>query len=77
MISNTEQRATRLKRSEHVPPFAVPTFRRDSVEKIPDFEYNFDRSSPYRYRSSLPLRSAVESIPDAYVPIVLLSLNNF
>nr|XP_023029162.1 probable chitinase 10 isoform X1 [Leptinotarsa decemlineata] len=65
--SLTEEKSTRVKRDRHAPPLNVPTFRRDSVEHVP--EADRDRSSPYlKYEEfgtkSLPLRTAVESVPD-------------
>nr|WNT43924.1 chitinase 2 [Monochamus alternatus] len=67
--SLTNEKVLRVKRSEHVPPLDAPTFRRDSVEHPPIFDRYTDRSSYYtvleEYGSrSLPLRAAVESIPD-------------
>lgn len=70
-ISLTEEKATnaRLKRDIHIPSLDVPTFRRDSVEAVPQNDHYADRSSPLvkleEFGSrSLPLRSSIESIPD-------------
>ncbi|KAG5889208.1 hypothetical protein JTB14_033286 [Gonioctena quinquepunctata] len=67
-ISLTEEKSTRIKRDSHTPPLYVPTFRRDSVEHIPETNEDY-RKSPYlKYEEfgtrSLPLRTAVESVPD-------------
>ncbi|KAJ8920078.1 hypothetical protein NQ315_011732 [Exocentrus adspersus] len=69
-VSLTEEKAARLKRSQpHYPPLDAPTFRRDSVEYVPYSGHHSDRSSQYTVYEefgsrALPLRSAVESIPD-------------
>ncbi|XP_028131818.1 probable chitinase 10 [Diabrotica virgifera virgifera] len=67
-VSLTEERATRtktrIKRDSHMPPPGVPSFRRDSVEHVPK-DKNLAYSLPPEYGSvSLPLRAAVESIPN-------------
>ncbi|PSN52638.1 hypothetical protein C0J52_08812 [Blattella germanica] len=63
------------KSSRHFPLLEVPTFQRDSVEWIPSYEKPFQRGS-HRSSSltdyvfgtrSLPLREAVESVPEPVV----------
>ncbi|ENN70443.1 hypothetical protein YQE_12947, partial [Dendroctonus ponderosae] len=73
LLATTEQRsqsfsAIRAKRSEHVPSLETPTFRRDSVEHIPE-EVSSSMKASYMSleefgSKSLPLRTAVESVPD-------------
>lgn len=63
------KRSERIKRDDHVPPPNVPTFRRDSVEHVPDIDITSNMKASYmaleEYGSkSLPLRTAVESVPD-------------
>lgn len=67
-ITHTEEKAARIKRDEHVPELDVPTFRRDSVEYVPQSEALLDRSSAYTRLAeygtkNLPLRAAVERVP--------------
>lgn len=69
-ISLTEERSTRsrprFRREGHIPPPGVPTFLRDSVEHIPKGEKNLPlktQSPPYG-STRLPLRVAVESVPN-------------
>ncbi|XP_056636318.1 probable chitinase 10 [Diorhabda sublineata] len=67
-LALTEGRSTinrpRFKR-EHIPPPGVPTFRRDSVEHIPKGEKNLPLLTETHYGSTtIPLRAAVESVPN-------------
>lgn len=57
---------------DHIPPAWVPTFLRDSVEQVPHMLRAADRSSAYTEintfgTKSLPLRAAVETVPDKSV----------
>lgn len=74
-ISSTEEKVVRVKRSQHVPPLDAPTFRRDSVEHAPVFDQYVDRSYYTVYEEfgskSLPLRAAVESIPNMWVILII------
>lgn len=53
-----------------MPPLYARTFLRDSVEKIPEKDHYADRSAAYIVQEpefgsrSLPLRAAVEKVPD-------------
>lgn len=73
-LNITKETKLRKKRS-HLPSSSVRTFLRDSVEKVPVFSPS-DRSAAYTLSEpefgtrSLPLRVAVESVPDVYVIIM-------
>lgn len=72
LCSVTEERhVTRTRRSiYHFPPPEVPSFKRDAVERPPQFSRSMDQKSEAYYNfkefgsTALPLRSAVESVPN-------------
>lgn len=60
----TEERIVREKRSSHIPPSWVKTFQRGSVESIPIQEISAYTSIFDYGTRSLPLRAAIETVPD-------------
>ncbi|CAG9760168.1 unnamed protein product [Ceutorhynchus assimilis] len=74
LVSTTEPRSqngppSRTRKNDHTPSLQAPTFRRDSVEQVPDVNAfsNFKASNMGLEEfgsKSLPLRAAVESVPD-------------
>ncbi|KAF5303798.1 hypothetical protein FQR65_LT08134 [Abscondita terminalis] len=76
-----EKTLRRFKRSEHEPPPGTLSFQRSAVESYPDLPRPSDRSAPFtdynEYGSKfLPLRTAVESVPDITVSTRRLPLRD-
>lgn len=67
-LSTTNPRTVRQKRSLHQPPPGAPTFIRRAVESKPTFnsaKHLFGLYQEEYGSKSLPLRAAVEKVPDA------------